>query len=222
MKTIGIFLSVLMFCVIGTAAFGQEARVLETIGTVELKAPGSAGWAAARPGDLLTADTIIATGFKSTARLRLGNSLLLIRPLTHLTLKELSRTSGNERVNLELRTGQVRADVRPAELNKMDFTVRSPSVTASVRGTVFEFDTLNLKVAEGLVRFSTVDNVNRTVEVRAGDFSYADAASGGAADPWDLRMAELAPELPVGAATVLNNLQSSGTGIAVDIEWLND
>jgi hypothetical protein len=54
--------------------------------------------------------------------------------------------------------------------------VQSPTATASVRGTVFEFDTVNLKVEEGTVSFSGVDRP--AVYVTAGQSSSPDPTSG--------------------------------------------
>jgi cobalamin biosynthesis protein CbiD len=44
-------------------------------------------------------------------------------------------------------------DVKPPAGTKANVNVQSPSATASVRGTSFEFDTFNLKVNEGMVAF---------------------------------------------------------------------
>jgi hypothetical protein len=70
-------------------------------------------------------------------------------------------------------------------------------VTASVRGTVFEFDTLNLEVNEGTVQFTGADQ--SVVLVDAGGTSMADPVTGRPADPVILGCAELSPAPPVGA-----------------------
>jgi hypothetical protein len=74
--------------------------------------------------------------------------------------------------------------------------VRSPTATASVRGTVFEFDTVNLRVAEGTVSFSGADRT--AVYVAAGQSSSPDPVSGRAAAPVETAAA-LTPPPPAGA-----------------------
>jgi hypothetical protein len=127
----------------------QTARIREISGTVEIKRPGAPDWEAAKAGQALDTAALISTGFKSTALVDVGNSTVLVRPLTRLSLEELAGTG--ERVALNLRAGRIRAEVKPPAGGKVDFTIRSPSVTASVRGTVFDFDGVRLRVEEGRV-----------------------------------------------------------------------
>ncbi|MDR2048809.1 MAG: FecR family protein [Treponema sp.] len=171
----------------------QTALIRDLAGTVEVKAPRAAGWTAAYKGQTLTADTVISTGFKSTAVIAIGNSILTVRPLTRLSITELSRIQDNEKVELRLQTGRVRADVKPLQGGRTDFTVRSSAATASVRGTTFEFDTLNLSVSEGTVEFRGASGA--PVLVDAGRISAA-AADGAVSPPAEIFA--LQPELPPG------------------------
>ena len=119
--------------------FAQQAVIRDLSGTVELKLPGSQTWTNARAGHALAGDTVISTGFRSTALLAIGNSLLTVRPLTCLSITELSRRNDTEYSDVNLQAGRVRAEVNPPSDAKIEFTVRSSSATASVRGTLFEF-----------------------------------------------------------------------------------
>jgi hypothetical protein len=186
---------VMVFCV--GIVYGQNSRAVieEVRGTVELKAPGSSEWEAAQPGRELTRETQISTGFKSSAVVKLGNSTLLVNPLTRLSLGEIQAAADTEKVDIQLRAGRIRANVNPPAGQAVNFTVRSPSATASVRGTVFEFDTQNLTVTEGTVQFSGVDNTS--VYVQAGQSSAPDPVSGKAAAPAETVEASQAP-LPAG------------------------
>jgi hypothetical protein len=132
-------------------AWAQEAFIREINGVVEVKAPGQAAWVPARAGQRLEQAALISTGFRSSALITVGNSTITVRPLTRLTLEELSEREGNEQVSINLRAGRVRADVAPSAGRRTDFTVRSPIATASVRGTSFEFDGVRLSVEEGRV-----------------------------------------------------------------------
>ena len=56
----------IMFC--GAGMFAQQAgEITELSGTVELKAAGQADFVPAKIGDRVTRDTIVSTGFRSTA-----------------------------------------------------------------------------------------------------------------------------------------------------------
>jgi hypothetical protein len=197
-KTVMLLLAPLVFLSLPVVSAQEDrAIVRELYGTVELQAPGSTVWVPAKAGDVLSPKTVISTGFKSMAVIGLGNSILTVRPLTRLTLEELSQSWGQEQVRLNLRTGRVRAEVTSPLGGQTRFEVISPMVTASVRGTVFEFDTLNLEVNEGTVQFTGADQ--SIVLVDAGGASMADPVTGRPADPVILGRAELSPALPVGA-----------------------
>jgi hypothetical protein len=165
---------VVVLALAGTV-YGQApaARISDIRGTVEIQSPGASTWHAAREGETLDAASMVSTGFRSTAQIRVGNSVITVRPLTRLSLEALQAAGNNERVDLSLRTGRVRADVNPREGRQLDFTVRGPVVTASVRGTTFELDMFNLEVEEGIVGFSGIDGT--VVSVSAGQSSAVSA-----------------------------------------------
>jgi hypothetical protein len=191
------FIVALVLTGLCTWGFAQEASIKEMTGTVQIKAPGSTVWAPAAIGAILTQNTTISTGFKSTAILLVGNSTLTVRPLTRLTLEELTSSQGNDQVALNIQTGRIRAEVAPPAGGKVNFAVRSPSATASVRGTVFDFDTINLEVNNGIVQFAG-DN-GRPVMVYAGGSSAVDVVSGRSAEPIETAVAELFPTPPAGS-----------------------
>jgi hypothetical protein len=128
--------------------------IKELTGQVELKAAGRSAFATARSGDKIAQDTVVSTGFKSTAVIEVGSSVITVRPLTRLSLAEIQSSAGTENLNVNLQTGRVRVDVKPPAGTKANTSVQGPSATASVRGTSFEFDTVTLTVYEGKVAFS--------------------------------------------------------------------
>ena len=208
-----LIVALLLFAVPGV--FAQQAVIRELAGTVELKQAGSTAWTAASRGATLSGDTVISTGFKSTALIAVGDSLITVRPLTRLSLSELSRTQNIETVTLNLQTGRVRAEVKAAEGSRTDFTVRSSAATASVRGTVFEFDTYNLSVNEGTVEFN--GSAGNPVLVDAGGMSFLNDRTGQAAPPDEVFITELRPELPLGAESVQTPEKVADTGAGVTI-----
>jgi hypothetical protein len=188
---------VIVLVMIAGAAWAQSPRAVirELRGTVETKAPGASAWQAAAVGQELERETLVSTGFKSEALIELGDSTLLARPLTRLTLGEIAAAADSDRIEVQLRTGRIRADVKPPAGGSVDFTVRSPMATASVRGTSFEFDTFTLRVDEGTVSFSGADNT--AVYVAAGQSSAPDSVSGRTAAPVETAAA-LTPPPPAG------------------------
>jgi hypothetical protein len=195
-------LTILMMITAGTAAlYAQSPRafIRDIQGTVEVKAPESSVWTAAAKGQELTPETLVSTGFRSAALIGIGNSTILVRPLTRLSLGEIRAAADAEQVDIQLRAGRIQANVKPPAAGSVNFTVRSPTATASVRGTVFEFDTVKLRVDEGRVSFSGADNT--AVYVAAGQSSSPDPVSGRTAVPVDTAGASV-PLPPAGSGEV--------------------
>ena len=140
---------------VGIAALGfaQAAVIKELTGTVELKRAGVSDFIPASVGAEVAQNTIISTGFKSTVLVQAGSAVIAVRPLTRLTLTEILASQGEENLTMNLQAGRVRVDVNPPAGSKASLSVSSPTATASVRGTSFEFDTRNLRVNSGTVYF---------------------------------------------------------------------
>ena len=177
-------------------AQAPTARIQELSGTVEVRLPGSSQWVSASVGMDLEQSSVISTGLQSSATLLIGQSRIMVRPLTRLSIEELSTQQNTEQVGLFLRTGKVRAEVTPPQNGRTDFTLRSSQATNSVRGTTFEFDTVRLTVEEGRVWFATSAGGSSAL-VRAGESSaYIEAAV--LVSPPHAIVEVLRPELPPG------------------------
>ncbi|WP_010263978.1 FecR family protein [Treponema primitia] len=176
---------------------GGESRgyIRELTGNVEIKQPG-ADWIPAVEGQTLEQASMISTGFKGTALIALGNSVLTVKPLTRLTLQEIQEIAGNEKVTLTMQTGRIQATVNPPSGGKTDFAVRAPSVTASVRGTDFEFDGTSLKVSDGRVHLTGGDNT--AVYVGAGQQVTTDPITGRTPIVAVIVREEITPSIPAG------------------------
>ena len=190
------FFAILLSAAITAGIFGQSGVIRELTGEVEIKPSGASSFTAARAGDTVARDTIVSTGFKSTAVIVIGSSTITVRPLTRLSLAEIQSASDAENVNVNLQTGRVRVEVRPPAGTRADFTVQSTTASASVRGTNFEFDTVNLSVNEGTVSFGSVSGTP-AVMVQAGGSSFI-GTDGNAVSPAEISDAALLPPAPVG------------------------
>jgi len=206
-----IILAVILTTAVVLTVSGQTGVIRELTGEVEIKPAGASSFTAASAGTEISLNTIVSTGFRSTAIIAIGSSLITVRPLTRLSLAEIQSSANAENVNVNLQTGRVRVDVKPPAGTRTSFKVQCPSATASVRGTSFEFDTVNLNVYEGRVVFG--GNAGAAAIVDAGNASFA-ADDGTAADPAEVAAASLLPQSPVGTpeAETLASSASADTG----------
>jgi hypothetical protein len=205
-------------------AQAPKAFIREMTGTVELKKAGSANWTPAKLNDPIGESTVISTGFKSTAVVAVGNSTLIVRALTRMSLEALMNSDETDTVNIGLSTGRIRADVKPPAGGKTSFAVQTNAATASVRGTAFEMDTINIQVHEGSVRFQPSGDLSRSVVVNAGQESRIDD-SGGAVNPLvaaeaNLALPSLIGQSPASAGKGAKSApQSSGSGsLVIEVE----
>jgi hypothetical protein len=199
MKKVSIGMVLLMGAVFLGAQTRPAAVIRELTGTVEVKAPGAVEWKTAVMGQTLERASLISTGFRSTALITIGNSTITVRPLTRLSLEEIVAGQNEEQVTLNLRAGRIRADVKPPVGGRTDFSVRSPTATASVRGTVFDFDGTRLSVEEGRVHLSG-ESVTGAY-VGKGHATAADPETGKTAVAIERVKEELSPALPAGMDT---------------------
>jgi hypothetical protein len=193
-------------------ADAPTASIQKIFGTVELKKAG-ADWTPAKAGDALETSTLISTGFKSTAFILVGNTSLLVRPITRLSLKELLSRNETETVNVALQTGRIRLNVQPPAGGRVDFTITMPTATASVRGTEFDIDPQSIQVREGTVRYQALTQaVSRPVLVGAGQTTWVNSDTGGAVNP--LAAAELNRGLPALSGGAALPPSSGGASLA--------
>jgi len=202
------FIVILMLCLVVSGIFaenpadnlsvadGQCGVIQELTGNVYIKTAGSSVFAAAKAGDVVPQNTVISTGFKSTAIIAVGCSVITVRPLTQLTLAE--------NINVNLQTGRIKVDTTAG--TSANFTIQSSCATASVRGTNFEFDTVNIKVNEGAAAFYGASGP--AVIVKTGEKS----SIGADGKPSDSALAPLLPSSPAGGGASTGGKTSSGGG----------
>jgi hypothetical protein len=151
MKRILLFSCIIGFFLLGSAVFvsAQNARITDVQGKVEVNQ--GTGWTAARAGMTVPLGTVISTGFGSKAFLQVGMSKIEVKPLTRMSVAEYMEREGSATTSLDLRIGRVKATVESAEGVRHDFTIKSPTSTASVRGTEFTYDGYQVNVTSGRV-----------------------------------------------------------------------
>ncbi|MCL2069789.1 MAG: FecR family protein [Treponema sp.] len=130
----------------------QTGVIRELTGTVEISAAGGA-FVPAAIGAVLAQNAVISTGFRSSALIEVGSTFLAVRPLSRMTLTEISSMAGTETLGVNLQAGRVRVEINPPPGTRSSMEIISPMAVASVRGTSFDFDTRNLYVHSGNVIF---------------------------------------------------------------------
>jgi hypothetical protein len=203
---------VILLMMTSLTVFAQNGIIRELSGTVEIQRPGTAAFIPANVGDNISQDTIINTGFRSIALIAVGSTVLTVRPLTRLSLTEISASPGTENVNVNLQSGRVRVDVNPPSGVNATMRISSPVATASVRGTSFEVDTQSVRVIHGKVSYEGNRGMPRMVE--AG-FQSRVESDGKTADPIIVRRETLAPRRPVGADSTGGSLGSTAGDVII-------
>jgi hypothetical protein len=189
-----------MFLFIVSYSYSQNGIIRELTGDVEIKLAGSSTFVPAVAGTEVSLDSIISTGFRSTAIIAIGSSVITVRPLTRLSLAEIQSSASSESLNINLQTGRLKVDVKPPAGTRVDCVVQSPSATASVRGTSFEMDTQTITVIEGSVAFSSSTGFGSgvTTMVKAGDTSTV-TSEGSATNPASSSVEDVLPPAPIGS-----------------------
>lgn len=192
----------------------QQAVIQEVTGTVEVKERDSEEWNAAVPGQRLEKETIISTGFRSAAIIRIGDSLINVRPLTRLSILELVTRDNIETLNVGLQAGRIRTTINPPPESRAAYSVETPVSVSSNRGTVFETTLFTLFVHKGSVEFR--GNSGYMVVIDAVGYSYIDEKTGRATPPKELINILLNPALPVGLE-YYNTLRSGAFGGTIEV-----
>ena len=136
----GLFLaSVLM--IFGASAFAADATVTFVSGKVEVQRNGK--WVALQKGDTVSKSETISTGFQSEAKIKMMDSVMYLGPVTRITLEELSTTGQQDNVNVYLKTGSARSQVKHVDNKRVNYQVHTAVAVASCRGTDWIIDDSN-------------------------------------------------------------------------------
>ena len=214
-----IIFTVFFITLVVCGAFCQNGVIRELTGEVELKRVGSSSFVPASAGDAVSSNTVISTGFRSTAIVAIGSSVITVRPLTRLTLAEIQSSENAENVNVNLQSGRVRVEVKPPAGTRTNLSVQSPSATASVRGTTFEMDTRNLKGIEGKILLSGFCGVG--VLVTGGNSSSANI-DGTVSNPETNAEQSVHVQPPVGTYGESLKAKAGKGELVVNIEYPNN
>lgn len=127
--------SMVIFAVVAMGAFAaaDKAEVISFTGKAEYET--AQGWVPVTVGAVLDQGTVISTGFKSSVVLAIGDSRFTVAALSRISIDKLTENDNNYDTEMRLSTGKLKMNVKSKPGKSSAFTVRSPTATASVRGT---------------------------------------------------------------------------------------
>ena len=114
-------------------AQSRNVQVVSVVGKVEKQEGGL--WVPISAGEVLSKGTLISTGFRSTATLKFEGSVISVAALSRLTISELIENENSRDTSIYLDAGKITADIKTSDNKRVNFTVRTPIATASVKGT---------------------------------------------------------------------------------------
>jgi len=122
---------------LATSAAAQEltCSVTKVERKVEVQ-KNEGAWQAAAVGLALSAGDRLHTGYKATATVKfVDGSTMEVKPMSLVLIQKLDDGTGKAKSRVWLRLGEVSAEVNKRNVAASDFQVRTPTTTASVRGT---------------------------------------------------------------------------------------
>lgn len=172
MRKIRVLIAAVLFVTVCSGAFADEAIVTFVSGKVEVQRNGK--WIALQKGDTVEKSETISTGFQSEAKIKVLNSVMYLGPVTRITLEELSSSGSQDNVNVYLKTGTARSQVKHVDNKRVNYQVHTAVAVASCRGTEWIIDdSNNVDCFEGVVAVSAYKPV-QVVENADNEFPGAE------------------------------------------------
>lgn len=97
---------------------------------------GGGSWEEASAGRALTEADEIGTGVESAAVVKFSDgSQMQLKELTQVRVGTLLGGADRKQVEIQLKVGEVQASIKPRQTVETNFDIKTPTATASVRGT---------------------------------------------------------------------------------------
>jgi hypothetical protein len=161
--------AILIFLLLGFAAFADGAIASLVEGNVfYISGPR---WIKINQGDIIPEGSRVFSGNNSRIILDIAGDSVEVAALTDFTV--VSSRANDDASVLFVRAGSLLAKVEKARDtdNEVRFQIQSPVATASVRGTTFAFNGIELVVEEGDVQLKNI--LGQRHSVRGGQKSRA-------------------------------------------------
>ena len=176
MRKIKALLIAAVFTAFSASAFAADATVTFVSGKVEVQRGGK--WVALKKGDTVSKSETISTGFQSEAKIKILESVMYLGPVTRITLEELSSTDKKDNVNVYLKTGTARSQVKHVDNKRVNYQVHTAVAVASCRGTGWILDDANnVDCVEGIVAVAAY-RARPAADIKVEAGAKGDAAEG--------------------------------------------
>ncbi len=182
-------LALLFAAVVSAQAAPPGARLVSATGTVEILNVPSGQWVAAGSTAVVPPGAAVRTGPKSQVVLELNGARVTLYDTTMIRIPDAASPASTAVDPLRhplLDAGRALFDVTPRK-DRAPFSVRTPTVVAGVKGTVFEVSSTGTEHAvyvwDGLVEVTSLLDSTDIQLVPAGQFTMLD----------DLRLTPIAP-----------------------------
>ena len=160
--------------VFSASLFAADATVTFVSGKVEVQRNGK--WVALQKGDTVAKSETISTGFQSEAKIKMMDSVMYLGPVTRITLEELSTTGKQDNVNVYLKTGSARSQVKHVDNKRVNYQVHTAVAVASCRGTDWIIDDSNNIICfEGTVAVAAYIPPENYIDNKSGSGKKEDA-----------------------------------------------
>lgn len=164
----GLLIAALLL-VSSASLFAADATVTFVSGKVEVLR--NEKWVPLQKGDTVAKSEMVSTGFQSEAKLKILDSVMYLGPVTRITIEELSSSGTKDNVNVYLKTGTARSQVKHVDNKRVDYKVHTAIAVASCRGTDWTMDDSNaVECYEGIVAVSAYN----ALEFGEFDNTYTD------------------------------------------------
>lgn len=170
----------ILFPVVSSHAESFGARLISTQGIVEIEGPSIGRWVAAGKPAMLPPGSSLRTGPKSQAVLELDGAMITLYETSLIRIPSVASQTSTTMYLLRhpaLDRGRAVFDVTPTP-DHIPFSVKTPTIVAGVKGTVFEVVATGTQEAvyvwRGLVEVSSRIHPEDVELVPAGQFTALD------------------------------------------------
>ncbi len=199
-----------IFVAFSASAFAADATVTYVSGKVEVQRNGK--WIALQKGDTVAKSETISTGFQSEVKIKIMDSVMYLGPVTRITLEELSSSGKQDNVNVYLKTGSARSQVKHVDNKRVNYQVHTANAVASCRGTDWIIDdSNNITCFEGMVAVAPYVEDNSFVNYGNGDAEGSEDSSEEEASEEDASGASDAAEASAGGAAEGASVETTET-----------
>ena len=165
MKKITLITALIICSIFTTANLFSRTIVVSIQGEAAYRDERAGRWIPLEIGVEIADGVRLSTGVKSSLTLNLSGNTVVMGSLTMMLVQENQLVSGTQRTTVNMRRGEIVADVTKGDRVRTVFRVQTTRVTSAVRGTKHKVETgpsgTVIQVTEGSVKVSSRNGQTR-------------------------------------------------------------